>query len=167
MRKSVFIASDHAGFALKEFLISGLTDCEVLVDANANANDADANACRPVLDLRDLGTYSGDQSCDYPIFVNELVSHVLSSKDRYGILICGSGIGMSIAANRVRGIRAALCFNEHMSEMSRKHNDANVIVFGASVIPFVEALRCVIKFMETSFEGGRHKRRIDMIDGAC
>jgi len=136
----IFIASDHAGFELKQYLIETLKE-----------------------DLQDLGTYSAE-SCDYPIFANKLTEEVLRTPDSVGILICGSGVGMSIAANRKKGIRAALCSNEAIAELSRKHNNANVLVLGARFISKECAVNCVRKFLQTQFEDGRHARRIELID---
>jgi ribose 5-phosphate isomerase B len=115
-------------------------------------------------DIENLGTDS-KESCDYPIFANMLCDRVLETENSRGVLVCGSGIGMSIAANRRDKIRAALCFNEKMAEFSRRHNDANVIVFGANVISNKTAVNCLRIFMETEFEGGRHERRLKMISG--
>jgi len=141
-KKSVFIASDHAGFLLKQYLIKNLDN------------------------TIDLGT-DNTESCDYPIFAKKLVDKILASScsEYCGILICGTGIGMSISANRNKNIRAALCFNEKMAEMSRKHNDANIIIFGANVIDEETALKCAQIFLNTDFEYGRHERRLSLIDG--
>ncbi|MDR3187389.1 MAG: ribose 5-phosphate isomerase B [Holosporaceae bacterium] len=137
---NIYIASDHAGFLLKQRLIERL--------------DAP---------LVDLGTDS-PEICDYPIFARKLVEKVLEATGNRGILVCGSGIGMSIVANRRRHIRAALCFDESMAQMSRRHNDANVLVLGERITDGQAALNCVRMFLDTEFEGGRHKRRLDMID---
>ena len=147
----LFIASDHAGFQLKSELIKKMHEYS---DKGNNSE----------IELVDLGTNS-DESCDYPFFANKLVENLLnaSEKDR-GILICGTGIGMSIAANRHSQIRAALCFNKEMAIMSRKHNNANVLVLGARIIDFDVAVQCVRAFLETDFEGGRHARRLALID---
>lgn len=136
-KAKVCVASDHAGFFLKQKLIQKY-------------------------DLIDFGSYDAEP-CDYPVFAKKLVNYVLQYK-YYGVLICGTGVGMSIAANRYRGIRAALCYNSMVSEMSRKHNDANIMILGARLISTEEACKCFEKFISTAFEGGRHKRRIDMID---
>lgn len=133
---SVFIASDHAGFKLKEYL-------------------------KTKFNLLDLGTNNED-SCDYPVFAKKLVSKIKNTDK--GILICGTGIGMSIVANRYKNIRAALCFNEEMAILSRKHNDANIIVFGARIISNETALICTEKFLWTDFSGERYKRRLELID---
>lgn len=108
----------------------------------------------------DLGTHS-TESCDYPVFAKNLVNH-LKERDK-GILICGTGIGMSITANRFENIRAALCFNEEMATLARRHNDANILVLGARIISPETAKNCVEKFLSTDFEGGRHQRRLELI----
>lgn len=142
----IFIASDHAGFELKEKLVQSLIGISDY-------------------DLIDLGADS-TESCDYPVFANKLVQKLLEKpfNNNRGILICGTGIGMSIAANRTPGIRAALCFNEEMAIMSRKHNNANVLVLGARIIAYEEAVHCVSAFLKTDFDGGRHARRLALID---
>ena len=132
----IFIASDHAGFRLKEFL-------------------------KKHFELIDLGTDS-ESSCDYPIFAKKLAEKI--NGENRGILICGTGIGMSIAANRFSHIRAALCTNETMAKLARQHNDANVLVLGARIISENIALKCVEKFLSTDFEGDRHQRRISLIN---
>jgi ribose 5-phosphate isomerase B len=116
------------------------------------------------LNLIDLGANS-PESCHYPIFAKKLSNNMLQAEGAYGILICSTGIGMAIAANRHKWIRAALCFNEKMAELSRRHNDANVIVFGASVIDSKTALSCLRAFLDTPFDGGRHRERLELIDG--
>lgn len=143
INKKIFIASDHAGFLLKQYLIEKLQSENII----------------------DLGT-KNIESCDYPILAQKLVHQILSSyqNEYYGILICGTGIGMSISANRKKGIRAALCFNKKMAEMSRKHNNANIIVFGANIINTKTALECVQIFLKTEFEYGRHEHRLYLID---
>lgn len=133
-----YIASDHAGFDLKQDLLR-VTSGGV-----------------------DLGTHSKD-SCDYPDFAHELSRKVLEKKC-FGVLICGSGVGVSIAANRHKGIRAALCFSEEIAELARKHNDANVLCLGARFLDSANALKIFQKFMMTDFEGGRHLRRVTKID---
>ncbi len=132
----IFIASDHAGFKLKEYL-------------------------KKYFDLSDLGTYD-EESCDYPVFAKKLVGQ-MKEGDK-GILICGTGIGMSIVVNRYKNIRAALCFNEEMTVLARQHNNANVLVLGARIISTEIAKTCVEKFLSTDFEGGRHQHRVELID---
>lgn len=139
--KNVCIASDHAGFALKKIFLDSY-DEDFFVD---------------------LGTYS-DSPCDYPEYAQKLAKFVLEN-DCMGVLICGTGIGMSIAANRYQHIRAALCCNVEMAEMARKHNDANILVLGARIISSENALSCFKKFILTEFSGEeRHRRRIEQID---
>ncbi len=142
MVKKVFIGSDHAGFELKEKIKDLLSSKNIQVE--------------------DLGTYS-KESCDYPVFAKKVCEHVLK-EDSIGILICGTGIGMSMCANRFKGIRAALCTNEYMAKMSRLHNDANILCLGARVIGESLAKEIVEVFISTPFEEGRHLRRINLID---
>ena len=134
------IASDHAGFELKKAFLEKYDN------------------------FIDLGTYT-PESCDYPVFVKKLATYVTENKCK-GVAICGTGIGMSIALNRYPNIHAALCCSIDMAEMSRRHNDANVLIFGARVVSKEIAFECFQKFIETPFEGGRHQRRLDMIDEA-
>ena len=140
----IIIGSDHAGFLLKE-------ECrKLLIDELG-------------YDVRDSGVYN-TQSSDYPNIAKEVAGAVSSGEFEKGILICGSGIGMSITANRFRGVHAALCHNLYTSEMCRKHNNANILVFGARVIGEGLALEMVKIFLKTEFEGDRHKMRVDKID---
>jgi ribose 5-phosphate isomerase B len=140
MRTIVF-GSDHAGFGLKNILMEHLQ-----------------GRCQAV----DVGTHSLD-SCDYPLVAGDLAREVLA-RQAMGILICGSGIGVSMAANRHPGIRAALCANEYMARMSRMHNDANVLCMGERIIGVDLAKAIADAFLATGFEGGRHQRRVDLID---
>jgi ribose 5-phosphate isomerase B len=112
---------------------------------------------------RDFGAYS-DASCDYPEFAEKAALAVVSGECRVGILICGTGIGMCIAANKVRGIRAALCSDCFSAEMTRRHNDANILTLGARVIGAGLMLRIVDAFLGADFDGGRHARRVGMIE---
>jgi ribose 5-phosphate isomerase B len=137
------LASDHGGFALKQHLLSAL-----------RARD---------LELLDLGPQTAD-SIDYPAKAKELCSAVLEDRAELGILLCGTGIGMSIAANRYPRIRAALCTDPFMARMAREHNDANVLVLGGRVLSPALAEEIVDVFLASSFEGGRHGRRIAMLD---
>jgi ribose 5-phosphate isomerase B len=136
----IAIGSDHAGYRLKQIIMERFTD----------------------VDFEDVGTYSAD-SCDYPDYGYLVGCRVRDGRAEAGIVICGTGIGISIAANKVRGIRAALCFNEFMAEMSRQHNNSNVLALGARVTEEGQALLIVRRWLESSFEGGRHQRRIDKI----
>ena len=137
--KKIYIASDHAGFTLKSFFIKEL----------ANLG----------LKVTDLGCNSVENSVDYPDFAKKLAQKIKNNSD-FGILICGSGIGISIAANRYKHIRAALCHNAKQAELARLHNDANVICLGARLISDKAALAAVKKFFATEFEGQRHARRV-------
>jgi ribose 5-phosphate isomerase B len=140
MRTIVF-GSDHAGFGLKDILLKHLAGRFETVDVGAHSLE----------------------SCDYPVMAGKLAVEVLS-RNATGILICGSGIGVSITANRFEGIRAALCANEYMARMSRMHNDANVLCMGERIIGVDLAKAITDAFLETDFEGGRHQRRVDLID---
>ncbi len=138
----LFIASDHAGFFLKEFLLQELSTLG--------------------FKIADLGCDSAEKSIDYPDIAEKMVSEIKSDSD-FGILICGSGVGISIAANRHKKIRAALCFNKEIASLARAHNNANVICFGARFIDKTEALNSVKTFFTTKFEGGRHEARVAKI----
>ena len=136
----IVIGSDHAGVNLKK----------IIKDDIKNIN------------FVDVGTDS-EESCDYPDYISKVAVMVKRGDVDFGIAICGTGIGASLVSNKVKGIRAALCFNEFMAEMSKRHNNANVLVLGARVIGTDLALRIVEKWLETDFEGGRHQRRLDKI----
>lgn len=110
----------------------------------------------------DFGTFSED-SCDYPVYAEKAAHAVASGECYLGILICGTGVGISISANKIRGIRAALCSDCYTAEMSRRHNDSNVLAMGARVIGPGLALKIVETFLTIGFDGGRHKRRVDLI----
>ena len=137
--KTICIAADHAGRPLKAELVRTL----------------EGEGYRVI----DLGT-SGDDSVDYPDFAEALALALEQHKAGQGVLICGSGIGMSIAANRHRAIRAALCRDVESARLARQHNDANVLVLGGRVTPIAEARACLDAFLTTPFEGGRHARRV-------
>ena len=140
--KKIFIASDHGGFKLKKFIKSFL--------------DKD-------FAIKDLGPKQNKKSVDYPDFAHKLCKQVSKNKNNIGILVCGSGVGMSIAANKNKGIRAALCYSVENAKLSRLHNDANVITLGERLIKKNIALKCVKAFLKTNFEGGRHIKRIKKI----
>ena len=114
------------------------------------------------LEYRDFGTYSAE-SCDYPVFAEAAARAVASGECDRGILVCGTGIGISMAANKIKGIRAALCSDCFSAEMTRRHNDANMLALGARVLGGGLALKIVDTFLTTGFDGGRHQRRIDLI----
>ena len=139
----IVIASDHAGVELKAALL------EAIRVAGREA--------------RDLGPVD-TTSVDYPDFAHLVADAVASGEAAMGVLICGTGIGMSLSANRHRGVRAALCHDAFTAEMARRHNDANVLCVGARVIGGGVAEQVVEVFLSTSFEGGRHQRRVDLIE---
>ena len=112
--------------------------------------------------LVDFGTYTAERT-DYPIYGKRVADAVASAECDLGILICGTGIGISLAANKVKGIRAAVCSEPYSAEMTRRHNDANIIAFGARVVGVATAERIVDAFLEAEYEGDRHAARVDMI----
>lgn len=138
----IAIGSDHGGYALKQQLMKHLTDLG--------------------LDYKDYGTYS-EESCDYPIYAEAVARAVAGGEAERGILICGTGIGMSMAANKIRGIRCALCGDCYSAELTRRHNDANILALGARVLGEGLAEKIMDTFLTTEFEGGRHARRIGLI----
>ena len=140
--KKIFISSDHAGFKLKEAIKSYLSNKK--------------------LSFTDLGPYN-DSRVDYPDFAHKVARKVKLNKNNIGILVCGSGMGMNIAANRHNNIRAAQCFNLKSTKLSRLHNDANIITLGSRLLTKKNALSCVGVFLDTKFEGGRHSKRIKKI----
>ncbi|WP_373824352.1 ribose 5-phosphate isomerase B [Achromobacter insuavis] len=136
----IAIAADHAGYDLKEKLKQSFAS----------------------IDWLDLGTHS-EESVDYPAYGFAMGQAITDGRARLGIVICGSGIGISIAANRYAAVRAALCANATMARLSRQHNDANVLALGSRIIGLDVARDCVGAFLDTPFEGGRHQRRADML----
>lgn len=136
----IAIGSDHAGFSLKQNIIDRFDKIQFI----------------------DVGTDNQD-SCDYPEYGAIAAEKVMSGEAELAIVICGSGVGISITANKVPGIRAALCHNEYMAEMSRRHNDANVLALGARIIGEDLAAAIVERWIASPFDGGRHQRRIDII----
>ena len=139
----IAIAADHGGYQLKEKVKGYLESRNI--------------------EVLDLGTYS-EESVDYPAFGKACGEAVASGKADRGIVCCGTGIGISIAANKVKGIRCALCTDVHMAEMSRKHNDANVLALGGRTTEEDKAIEITAAWLDTDFEGGRHQRRVDMLD---
>ena len=141
--KSIILASDHAGFKLKESIRKFLIKKR-----------------NKVLDLGTKNTHS----VDYPDYAHSLAKKIKKNdNNQFGILVCGSGIGMYIAANRHKNVRAALCYNTKTAKLSRQHNNANVIAIGARLTKQNVALRCINTFIKTNFEGGRHLRRVKKI----
>ena len=141
MRK-ISISSDHAGFELKESIKKFLIKKKFLV--------------------LDLGPID-DRSVDYPDYAKKLAKNIISKKSDTGILVCGSGIGMAMSANRFKKIRAAVCYNAKSTKLSRSHNNANIIAIGSRLINKNLAFKLVMIFLKTKFDGGRHKRRINKI----
>ena len=140
--KRVVLASDHAGFNLKEEIKKFLI--------------------KKRKEVLDLGT-KNSQSVDYPDYAHLLSRKMKNDKNQFGILICGSGTGMSMAANKHKNIRAALCYDTKSTKLSRLHNNANVMTIGSMLIKKKVALKCVDTFLNTNFDGGRHARRIKKI----
>jgi ribose 5-phosphate isomerase B len=139
MADKLIAGSDHAGLALR---------AEAVKVAKAAG-----------FEVQDLGPFSGD-SVDYPDYAKQVADAVVAGRARLGILVCGTGIGMSIAANKVRGVRAAHCTSEFEARMARAHNDANVLCIGERVVGLGLGGAIVKAFLEASFEGGRHERRV-------
>ena len=138
----IFISSDHAGFSLKNHIYKNLKKKNYKIE--------------------DLGPFT-DKSVDYPIFAKNLANKISRNKTSFGILICGSGTGMAMAANKVKNIRAAMCYNMKNTKLSRLHNNANIITVGSRLISKNLAFKLVNIFLKTKFEGGRHLRRIKKI----
>ena len=140
--KKIFISSDHAGFKLKESIKIYLS--------------------KKKLPFQDLGPINSEK-VDYPDYAHKVAKKVKINKNNVGILVCGSGTGMNIAANKYKNIRAAQCFNLKSTKLSRLHNDANIITLGARVLSKNNALKFISVFLNTKFEGGRHSKRIRKI----
>ena len=138
----IAIGSDHAGFSVKEIIRKYLESAGYTVS--------------------DLGT-SSEQSVDYPDYGKAVAEHVISKQADLGIAVCGSGIGISIAANKVPGIRAALAHDVHTARLAREHNDANVLALGGRILTSEAAIEMVQVFLTTAYLGGRHQRRLDKI----
>ena len=142
IEKTLVLASDHAGYDLKE-------NIKTYLESNN-------------LNIKDLGPFNED-SVDYPDYGNMLGKFILENKNSIGIAICGSGIGISIALNRMPGIRAALCSNEEIAKLSRNHNDANVLVLAGRFMNLKKSSSIIDIFLKESFEGGRHERRVNKL----
>jgi ribose 5-phosphate isomerase B len=145
MYYKISLGSDHAGFELKQQLKEYL---------NTITNHK--------LDINDWGCYSEDR-VDYPDFAHKVAKDITEGKSNLGILVCGSGNGISMAANKWEGRRCALCWNSEIATMARLHNDANILSLPGRYISLEEAIKCVDEFLNTSFEGGRHSERIAKI----
>ena len=140
--KKIFISSDHAGYNLKKEVIRKFSK---------------------KIKFEDLGTSNSKTSVNYPDYAHKLCRKVSSNSKNIGILICGSGVGMSMAANRHKKIRAALCYSTKNAQLSRLHNNANIITLGARLIKKNIAFKCISIFLKTKFEGGRHTKRVKKI----
>tara|TARA_B100002051_G_C16414476_1_gene476261 strand:+ start:258 stop:689 length:432 start_codon:yes stop_codon:yes gene_type:complete len=140
--KKLYISSDHAGFKLKEIIKKKFIKKKIKVI--------------------DIGPKT-DKSVDYPDFAKKLSRCVLLKKSNMGILVCGSGTGMAMSANKFKKIRAAVCYNQASTRLSRQHNNANILALGARLIKKADAIRLVNIFLSTKFEGGRHLRRVKKI----
>ena len=139
----IAIGSDHGGFEYKAKIIDYLKEHN--------------------FEYEDMGTYT-TESCDYPVIAKKVANEIVSGKADKGILVCGTGIGMSIAANKVKGIRAALCSDTFSARATRAHNNSNILCLGQRAIGECLALEIVDVWLHTEFEGGRHQRRIDKIE---
>ena len=142
MKKKIFISSDHAGYNLKEQIKKKFLK---------------------KYKFDDLGTNSSNESVNYPEFAHKLCKKVSNNSSNMGILICGSGMGMSMAANRHKKIRAAVCYSVKNTKLSRLHNNANIITLGSRLTKKNTAFKCIDTFINTKFEGGRHKKRVKKI----
>ena len=139
----LIIGSDHGGLLLKEKVKEYLTS--------------------KGYDIEDVGTYTA-ASCGYPVIADKVCQKVLADSSNLGILVCGTGIGMSIYANKVKGIRASHCTDTFSARLTRQHNDSNVLCLGERITGFGLALDIVTEWLNASFEGGRHQKRVDMIN---
>ena len=139
----IAIASDHGGFEMKNALV-----------------DYFSAKGQPI---EDLGTHDSS-SVDYPDYAAKMAKHILENKAELGILICGTGVGISIAANRYKGIRAALVYNEEVASLVRRHNNANVLVFGGRTMKIEDVIKYCEIFLNSEFEGGRHQNRLNKLD---
>ena len=139
--KKIYIASDHAGFKLKSSILSKFSKKKKIIDLGPNSSI----------------------SVDYPDYAKKLSKKIASDKGSFGILICGSGMGMAITANKIKNVRAALCYSNKNTKLSRLHNNANIITLGERLISKNKAINLIKIFLRTKFEGGRHLRRIKKI----
>jgi len=142
MSKKIALATDHWGVELKSILVEEIE--------------------KMGFEVLDLGPHE-NTSVDYPDYAKKVTDAIADKKAEYGVLICGSGIGMSIAANRNPSVRAALCRDEEDAKMTRLHNNANVLVFGSKAVDNGLAIKCLKAFLNTEFEGGRHKQRVEKL----
>ena len=139
----IAVASDHAGFEMKDSILTYLKENKY--------------------EVIDLGTNSVN-SVNYPDYGHKMAANILAGKADLGILVCGTGIGISIAANRHKGIRAAVLYSDEVAEMTKRHNNANVLVFGGRTMDKKDVIKRIEIFLNTPFEGGRHQERIELLD---
>ena len=139
----IALASDHGGYQMKNIIAQNLKN--------------------QGFDVQDLGTNS-EESVDYPDFAQRVVQEILSQKAELGILVCGTGIGISIAANRHKGIRAALLYDDYVAQVAREHNNANILCFGGRTMKIEDVMRRIDIFLKAKYEGGRHDRRLCKLD---
>ena len=140
--KTIFIASDHAGYNLKKAIVKKYSK---------------------KLKIMDMGTNNSKKSVNYPDYAHKLCLKVSKKKSNIGVLVCGSGMGMAMSANKHKKIRAALCYSVKNAKLSRLHNDANIITLGSRLTSKNKAFNCLNAFLNTKFEGGRHKKRVKKI----
>lgn len=138
----IAIGCDHGGYKLKEEIVRYLKEKEI--------------------EVKDFGTYS-EERAEYPMIAKAVTESVVNKESEYGILICRSGLGMSIVANKYKGIRCVPCYNEETAKYSKMHNNANMLALGADYVTVNEAIKIVRMWLATEFEGGRHQARVDMI----
>ncbi len=139
----IALASDHGGYQMKNLIAQNLKN--------------------QGFEIEDLGTNS-EESVDYPDFAQRVVQEILSRKAELGILVCGTGIGISIAANRHKGIRAALLYDDYVAQVAREHNNANILCFGGRTMKIEDVMRRIDIFLKAKYEGGRHDRRLCKLD---
>lgn len=139
----IALASDHGGYQMKNLIAQNLKN--------------------QGFEIEDLGTNS-EESVDYPDFAQRVVQEILSQKAELGILVCGTGIGISIAANRHKGIRAALLYDDYVAQVAREHNNANILCFGGRTMKIEDVMRRIDIFLKAKYEGGRHDRRLCKLD---
>lgn len=139
----IYIGADHRGVTYKQKILDELEKMEI--------------------DVVDVGAHSSSKSCDYPKIAYKVATNVVNTKNSFGILVCMSGIGQSIAANKVHGARAALCYNAEAAKLSRQHNNANILVFSSKFVKAADIKKILKVWLTTPFEGGRHLRRVNQI----
>jgi len=165
MIKLIF-GSDHAGFELKEYLIKKMKDENNKEEKRIekyNKIYAISLSEKGFYEILDMGCFSSNKKCDYPDVAKRVSNNIIKTKS-IGVLICGTGIGISIASNKVKGIRCALCHDIQTAKMAKNHNNANVLALGARILSKDNAFKILKTFLEENFEGGRHLNRINKIE---